>query len=189
MFNCTYCEDRGTIIILHRLEGNDSVLCPYCRVDAPTRASVAALPSVKPEKVVQAEERRIVGVEKLELLGADIAGEIRRMCLIVSMLNSLWEIDIHTGEPIEPDYPEMLMLTVSELSEALEGHRKDCQDDHLPSHKMFDVEIADAVIRLFHIAARKGIDLGPLIVEKCLYNVARPDHQYAARIAKGGKKI
>lgn len=177
MTNCTICNDKGSY-----WSGGQGGDYEYCLCPAGVRLK-------KPLGVFEAEERRQIGVEQLELLGASIAREINRVCMIVSRLNSLWEIDIRTGETIEPDFPEMLMLTVSELSEALEGHRKDCQDDHLPRHKMFDVEIADAVIRLFHIAARKGIDLGPLIVEKCLYNVARPDHQYAARIAKGGKKI
>lgn len=36
----------------------------------------------------------------------------------------------------------------SELSEAMEGHRKDLMDDHLSHHKMMHVEIADFAIRL-----------------------------------------
>ena len=45
-----------------------------------------------------------------------------------------------------------MMLVVSELSEAMEGDRKKLNDDHLPQYKMFDVEIADAAIRLFDLA-------------------------------------
>lgn len=39
------------------------------------------------------------------------------------------------------------MLIISELAEAMEGHRKNLQDDKLPHRKMLEVELADAVIR------------------------------------------
>lgn len=68
------------------------------------------------------------------------------------------------------DIPRSLMLTVSELGEAMEGDRKKLQDDHLPHHKMFDVELADAVIRIMH-----------------LYNTQRADHKKEVREAQGGK--
>tara|TARA_B100000902_G_C27315541_1_gene921081 strand:- start:2296 stop:2832 length:537 start_codon:yes stop_codon:yes gene_type:complete len=40
-----------------------------------------------------------------------------------------------------------LMLTVSEVAEAMEGDRKDLMDDKLPHRKMLEVELADALIR------------------------------------------
>ncbi len=43
--------------------------------------------------------------------------------------------------------PTRLALIHSEISEGLEGVRKDLQDDKLPHYKMLHVEIADAVIR------------------------------------------
>ena len=45
-----------------------------------------------------------------------------------------------------------MMLVVSELSEALEGCRKNLMDDKLPDFKMFDVELADASLRLLDMA-------------------------------------
>lgn len=81
-----------------------------------------------------------------------------------------------------------LMLIVSEISEAMEGDRKDLMDDHLPHRKMFEVELADAVIRIFDLAGREGIDLGGAIVEKLIYNQQRPDHKKENREKKGGKK-
>src|SRR4051812_7282747 len=40
-------------------------------------------------------------------------------------------------------FPTRIALCHSELSEALEGHRKNLMDDHLPHRKMAEVELAD----------------------------------------------
>ena len=45
-----------------------------------------------------------------------------------------------------------LMLSVSELAEAMEGHRKGLMDDHLPHRPMIEVELADALIRIMDLA-------------------------------------
>jgi hypothetical protein len=47
-----------------------------------------------------------------------------------------------------------LMLVVSEIAEATEGERKDLMDDHLPTRKMGEVELADALIRMLDIGGR-----------------------------------
>lgn len=190
--NCLFCQDSGTVTLVDTLE---IVRCPHCTTHESTlkpKSFDTTEPDdevSKPSLVKAAEIRRDEGRLRLDIHGERFAETIDHFCSTVSMLNSLWEIDIHTGEPIEPDFPEMLMLTVSELSEALEGFRKDIPDTHLPHRSMMGAELADAAIRIFHIAKRFGIDLGPIIVEKSLYNVTRPDHQYEARIAKHGKKI
>lgn len=82
-----------------------------------------------------------------------------------------------------------MMLIVSEVSEALEGMRKDIMDDHLPSRKMEEVEMADAVIRIFDYAGAMGLDIGGAISDKLLYNCTRKDHQKESREGDGGKKI
>lgn len=82
----------------------------------------------------------------------------------------------------------MLALIHSEISEAMEGDRKDLMDDHLPHRKMFEVELADAVIRIFDLAGLKGLDLGGAIVEKLEYNRTRPDHKLENRMKEGGKQ-
>lgn len=90
---------------------------------------------------------------------------------------------------------EMLMLVVSELSEALEGHRLegnplisedlkayvDNEEDDTYSpvfesaiKNKFQDEIADAVIRLFDISEGTGIDLEWHIAAKMRYNKLRP---------------
>lgn len=67
-------------------------------------------------------------------------------------LNQKWWVDLETGQPIERNKGEMLMLVISEIAEAMEGERKDLMDDHLPHRKMAEVEMADAAIRLLDYA-------------------------------------
>lgn len=82
---------------------------------------------------------------------------------------------------------EKLCLVHSEVSEAMEGHRKNLMDDKLPHRKMCEVELADAVIRIFDLAGAMGFDLGAAISEKMAYNAVREDHRPEARAAAGGK--
>lgn len=82
---------------------------------------------------------------------------------------------------------EKLCLIHSEVSEAMEGLRKDLDDDKLPHRKMLEVELADAVIRIFDLAGAYGFDLGGAITEKMEFNEQRPDHKPEARAAAGGK--
>ena len=82
---------------------------------------------------------------------------------------------------------EKLCLIHSEVSEAMEGHRKSLQDDKLPHREMFEVELADALIRICDLAGAAGIDLAGAVVDKLLFNAVRPDHKVEARAAEGGK--
>lgn len=82
---------------------------------------------------------------------------------------------------------QKLCLIHSEISEAMEGHRKGKMDEHLPHRTSIEVELADAVIRIADLAGALGLDLGGAIAEKMAYNAIRPDHKPAARAAAGGK--
>lgn len=82
-----------------------------------------------------------------------------------------------------------IALIHSEVSEALEGLRKDINDDHLPNRKMVEVELADAVIRILDFAGLKGYDIGGALVEKLKYNTTRKDHKKENREKFGGKKF
>jgi hypothetical protein len=59
-----------------------------------------------------------------------------------------WWSDPATGERVERNFGELLMLAVSELAEAATGHVGGLLDDKLPHRPMAEVEIADALIRL-----------------------------------------
>lgn len=81
-----------------------------------------------------------------------------------------------------------IALAHSELSEALEGARKDLMDDHLPHRKMLEVELADAVIRILDLGGALGLDIGAAMADKLAYNRTRPDHKLENRAKPGGKK-
>ena len=82
---------------------------------------------------------------------------------------------------------EKLCLIHSEISEAMEGHRKGLSDDKLTHRLQIEVELADAVIRIADLAGTLGLDLGGAIAEKMVFNSARPDHKLENRAAAGGK--
>ena len=123
-------------------------------------------------------------------LGNEIgmAAILNELCKIVHAANKTWWEDPETNKPIERNVGEMLMLCVSELSEAMEGHRKRLADDKLPHRRMLDVELADCIIRIFDLAGGLGLDLGGAFVEKMTYNANRPDHKPENRLKENGKK-
>lgn len=103
--------------------------------------------------------------------------------------NAGWFHDPATGEEIPRNHGEMFALIHSEISEALEGHRKDLMDDKLPHRKMVPVELFDAAIRIFDMIGKYYPDDVPALLEKMLYNDTRADHKPENRIKAGGKKI
>ena len=108
-----------------------------------------------------------------------------------------WWTNLETGESLESkqgeqpkrNVPEMLCLVHSELSEAMEGFRKNLMDDKLPHRLMLEVELADAVIRILDMCGGLGLDLEGAIYEKLAYNAQRVDHKVENRLKGGGKKF
>lgn len=107
----------------------------------------------------------------------------------VHKANAKWWVDINTGQPLQRNKGELLMLIVSEIAEAMEGERKYLMDDHLPHRKMAEVELADAVIRILDYCGAFDYDLDGAFYEKLAYNQRRADHTHEARRQEGGKKF
>lgn len=115
----------------------------------------------------------------------DYAREINRN----AKEKGFWDEERNTGE--------MLMLIVSEISEAMEADRKDefCKPEACEIMSVFDFnterkqwvnafelhikdsfedELADAMIRIMDLAYAKGIDIEKHILLKMNYNSQRP---------------
>lgn len=126
--------------------------------------------------------------QNLVKLVFDEAASLETLGDLIHELNINWWIDIKTGEKLNRNVPEMLCLIHSEISEALEGHRKDLMDDKLPHRKMIEVELADAIIRILDTGKGLGLDIPGALAEKCRYNTNRKDHQIEERLKENGKK-
>lgn len=103
--------------------------------------------------------------------------------------NIRWWQDPKTGLPIERNKGELLCLIHSEISEAMEGERKNLMDDKLPHRRMAEVELVDALIRIFDYAGAYGYDLEGAFNEKMQYNANREDHKHEIRLKENGKKF
>ena len=118
------------------------------------------------------------------------SAEILQIMCHKASFDAGWWINQKTGVDTRDNpmcFSQKLMLIVSEIAEAMEGDRKSLPDDKLPHRAMREVELADAVIRIFDLAGAYNMDLGGAIAEKMAFNAVRPDHKIANRKAEGGK--
>lgn len=105
----------------------------------------------------------------------------------VHKANYKWWHDENDNK-IERNKGEMICLMHSELSEAMEGERKDLMDDKLPHHRMAEVEMADVIIRILDYCAAYNYDLEGAFRAKMAFNATRKDHTYKERNSKHGKR-
>ena len=83
---------------------------------------------------------------------------------------------------VEHSLPEILMLCVSELSEALEIHRDGGKPTDYATHKLesdekpygIAVELGDCIMRILDYCGHVGIDIQAVIAAKHEYNKSRP---------------
>lgn len=101
-----------------------------------------------------------------------------------------------------PEYfhqvPLKLALIHSEVTEALEAHRRSYidnegnivwqPDDKLPHVNGLTKELGDTIIRCIEIAEALNLDLGVAIAETLSHNKMRPDHKVENMVKPGGKR-
>lgn len=126
----------------------------------------------------------------------DFAQQLTQQCHGQAKQNGWWT-ELGTGRDItskgypkvlpERNVAELLCLVHSEVSAAMEGHRKVLMYDKLPHRTMLEVELADVVISVFDMAGGLGLDVAGAMAEKLHYNSTRADHEIKNRRAVGGK--
>ena len=113
----------------------------------------------------------------------DVSGEFAILSLsrVIHAENRKWWF-AEDGRPLKRNTYELLCLIHSEISEAMEGHRKSLMDDKLPHRPMLEVELADALMRIVDMAAGFNLDLAGAVEEKMAYNAKREDHKAEAKL-------
>lgn len=114
--------------------------------------------------------------------------QVQTACHAAAVAGGWWHDPFNPGHEADRNVGSLLMLIVTELAEGMEGHRKNLKDDKLPDRDMLEVELADAVIRIFDLAGACGYDLEDIILRKLAFNLARPDHKLEARAGENGKR-
>ena len=109
-------------------------------------------------------------VNELSIILDGIGGDIHN-----TKIAKGWKITTAQDWEDPNEIPAVLMLIVSEVSEALEAFRDDDKDH-------FSEELADIFIRLVGLAHGMNIDLGEKVIEKIEKNKNR-------EYKHGGKKI
>lgn len=127
------------------------------------------------------------GIGEAQLHLADNGGSVLAfMCHQLAKKSGWWDnVDANDKNVLGTK----IALMHSELSEALEGVRKGLSDSHLTHRSAEEVELADAVIRIFDYAGARKLDIVSAMLEKLAYNQQRADHKPENRAAEGGKKF
>ncbi len=87
--------------------------------------------------------------------------------------------------PKDRNVGEIIALMHSELSEALEAHRRNLMDDKLTHRRGLEVEFADLLLRIADTAGKLGLDVAGALIEKNRFNEIREDHKRETRADQG----
>jgi hypothetical protein len=66
-----------------------------------------------------------------------------------------------------------IALMHSELSEGLEGERKDLNDDKIPQFTMMEAELADTIIRIMDFCEENHLKVADALIAKASFNTGR----------------
>lgn len=128
----------------------------------------------------------VTGYERQQVV--DALTVVQKVCHGLAKNAGWWNAhDTHTSISNPLHFSNKLCLIHSEISEAMEGDRKNLSDDKLPHREMREVELADALIRIADLCGGYGMDLAGAVVEKMEFNASRADHKIENRKADGGK--
>lgn len=106
---------------------------------------------------------------------------LTRACHDAARARGWWDKERNVGEA--------LCLIHSEISEAMEGYRRNRADEHIADMPSITIELVDALVRIFDLAGGLRLELGKGFAEKMCFNMKRVDHSRAARSMPGGKSF
>lgn len=141
-----------------------------------------------------AKKREAAEVESFQEDVMRVLTQLTEGCHQASMARGWWHTESGVELLSDPEFAPYvvgtkLALAHSEISEAMEGYRKDQMDEKLPDRPAIEVELADVLIRVFDLAGRLRLDVAGAVVEKMGYNAVRSDHDLEVRFREGGKKF
>lgn len=133
-----------------------------------------AIPDVKAAiREIQAEDLRLPQLIQSHQLGLNVQAPAFK-----ASLNSMIEFCGSWFTSVQgfnrDNFDGDIMLVVTELAEAVEADRKNAKDDHVPEFDGRAVELADALVRILHIASKYQLPLADAFIAKQAFNLTRP---------------